>query len=305
MKKGYLVVILVLVSAIAVSGCISQTGKAVEKPNSPPDSEIQETENLSEGDEGSGELEIQQDTTVISKVVDGDTVKLDTGKSVRLIGINAPESGQACSSEATNKLKEFVLGKEVILEKDVEDKDQYDRLLRYIHVDGTFVNLEMVRLGLAHKFDYGSNTKYSSQFEQAEDEAKQNQGCLWKKSQESYILDKCISITNFHFNAAGNDNYNLNDEFVTFENKCSYSIDTMGWTVKDETANHIYTFPSFTFNPASSFTLYTGIGQNTNNALYWGRTPASYAAIWNNNGDTLFLRESNGDLVLTQSYIGY
>ncbi len=165
--------------------------------------------------------------------------------------------------------------------------------------------MTIVRLGLAHKYEYGSNTKYSTQFEQAENEAKQNEGCLWKSSQKDYIVDQCIYITKFHFNAAGNDNYNLNDEYVTFRNKCSYSIDMTGWTIKDNTASHIYTIPSFTFQTGATFTLYTGTGTNTNSALYWGRTSGNYAAIWNNNGDTLFLRDLSGNLVLTQSYSGY
>lgn len=114
-----------------------------------------------------------------------------------------------------------------------------------------------------------------------------------------------IYITNFHFNAAGDDNYNLNNEYVTFGNKCSYSIDMTSWTIKDETASHLYAIPPFTFQAGSTFTLFTGTGTNTNSALYWGRTSGNYAAIWNNNGDTLFLRDSSGNLVLSQSYSGY
>lgn len=242
---------------------------------------------------------------MVSSVLDGDTIKLSNGETVRLIGLNAPEWGQECSPEATAKLNDFVLGKEVILEQDVDDKDQYGRLLRYIYVNGTFINLEIVRLSLAHKYEYGSNTKYSSQFEQAENEAKENKGCLWKLEDINYIQDKCIQITNFHFNAAGDDNYNLNNEYVTFENRCSYSINMDGWTIKDETASHIYTIPSFTSQSGATFTLYTGTGANTDSALYWGRASGDYAAIWNNGGDTLFLRDSKGNLVLSQSYSGY
>jgi len=244
-------------------------------------------------------------------VTDGDTIELENGETVRLIGLNAPESGQSCSSEATDKLKDFVLGKEVTLEQDVGDKDQYNRLLRYVYVDSTFVNLEMVRLGLAHKYEYGSNTKYSSKFEQAENEAKQNEGCLWKTEEINYITDKCFTITNFHFNAAGNDNYNLNDEYITLKNTCDYYINMDGWTIKDETSreDHIYYFPQFSVEGDNTITLYTGEGTNTftfnGHKLYWGRTSGNYAAIWNNNGDTLFLRDSNGNLVLSQSYSGY
>jgi micrococcal nuclease len=242
----------------------------------------------------------------VSTVIDGDTVELENGETVRLIGINAPEAGRPCYTESKNKLEELTKGKTVKLERDVVDKDIYNRLLGYIYVDDTFVNLEIVRLGFAHAYEYGSNTKYSTQFKQAEDEAKQNEGCLWKSEEINYIQDRCIYITNFHFNAAGNDNYNLNDEYVTFKNKCSYSIDMTSWTVKDETASHLYTFPPFVFQAVATFTLYTGTGVNTNSAVYWGRTSGNYAAIWNNEGgDTLFLRDSSGNLVLSQSYSGY
>ena len=129
--------------------------------------------------------------------------------------------------------------------------------------------------------------------------------CLWKSEEINYIQDQCIYVTNFHFNAAGDDNYNLNDKYITLKNKCSYSIDMTGWTIKDETASHLYTIPSFTFQGGSTFNLFTGTGTNTNSALYWGRTTGNYAAIWNNGGDTLFLRDNNGNLVLSQSYSGY
>ncbi|HLF54833.1 MAG TPA: thermonuclease family protein [Candidatus Nanoarchaeia archaeon] len=251
------------------------------------------------------DLESEEESITVSYVLDGDTFKLSNGKTVRLIGLNAPESGQSCSSEATAKLNEFVLGKEVTLEQDADNEDQYGRLLRYVYVGNTFVNLEIVELGLAHKYEYGSNTKYSSEFEQAENEAKQIESCLWKSEEVNYIQDKCIYVTNFHFNSAGDDNYNLNDEYVTFGNKCSYSISMDSWTVKDETASHIYAIPSFAFQSGATFTLYTGTGTNTNSALYWGRISGDYAAIWNNGGDTLFLRDSNGNLVLSKSYSGY
>jgi len=247
----------------------------------------------------------QSATTIVSYVLDGDTIKLSTGETVRLIGINAPEEGGKCYQESKKFLEDFIFDKEIILEKDVQDEDQYGRLLRYVFADGDNVNYEIVSLGFAHTYEYGSNTKYSSQFEQAENEAKQNEGCLWKLEEINYIQDQCISIWDFHFNAEGDDNYNLNDEFVVFKNKCSYSVDMTDWTIKDETASHLYTVPSFTFQASSTFTLFTGTGTNTNSALYWGRTSGNYAAIWNNNGDTLFLRDSNGNLVLTQAYSGY
>lgn len=232
---------------------------------------------------------------IVSYVIDGDTLILTNDERVRLIGINAPESGQNCYLESKNKLEELVDSNEVTLEKDVSDKDMYGRLLRYVYIDSLFVNLEMVRLGYATAYEYPPDTKYSVQIANAENEAKTNQyGCIWKPSEE----EECITIINFHYDAEGNDNYNLNDEYVTFKNGCSYSIDMTSWTVKDE-ATHIYTFPTFSLGDGNSVTLYSGIGTNTETELYWGR---SYGAVWNNDGDTLYLRDSNGDLVLSHSY---
>ena len=242
---------------------------------------------------------------IVSNIIDGDTIKLLRGEGVRLIGINAPGVGEKCYEEAKEFLEDFILGKEVSLERDVEDRDQYGRLLRYVFIDGYNVNYEMIYLGFAHKYEYGSNTKYSSWFEEAENKSKENEGCLWTKPEEDYA--NCFVITNFHFNAAGEDNYNLNDEYVTLKNKCNYQIDMTNWMVKDETSiyDHKYYFPYFILQSGLSVTLYTGTGINTNSKLYWKRQEGNYAEIWNNNGDTLFLRDNQGNFVLSKSYGGF
>ncbi len=156
----------------------------------------------------------------------------------------------------------------------------------------------MVRLGYAEADEYPPDTKYSSLLNEAENKAKENELGIWKASD----YKDCFVISDFNYDAEGNDNYNLNDEYINFGNICSYSIDMTGWTVKDETASHIYTFPSFVFQAKATLTLYTGTGENTNSALYWGRKSGNYAAIWNNDGDTLFLRDKGGKLVLSYSY---
>ena len=230
---------------------------------------------------------------VVSEVTDGDTIKLQSGEKVRLIGINTPETGQYYSSEAKNKLKEFVQGKIIKLEKDVSDADRYGRLLRYVYVDDLFVNLEMIRLGYAEAYKYPPDVKYSNLFEEAENEAKAKSLGIWKKSNEN-----CIVVLKFNYDAEGNDNYNLNDEYVILNNICSKIIELNDWTIKDE-ATHIYTFSNFNFDANAQVTLYTGSGQDTSTELYWGMTST---AVWNNGGDTLFLRDNNGNLVLEESY---
>lgn len=72
-------------------------------------------------------------------IIDGDTidVKFADGNTERIhyIGINTPETGEKCSSEATDYNKKLVGNKEIKLIQDVSDRDKYNRLLRYVCVD--------------------------------------------------------------------------------------------------------------------------------------------------------------------------
>jgi len=257
------------------------------------------TEEKSEKIEQEKELtppEISVTTAIADYVIDGDTVKLRNGEKVRLIGINTPEMGQPYSSEAKNKLKELIEGKEVTLEKDITDRDQYGRLLRYIWLGDILINLEMVRLGYANSYSYPPDIKYQDQIVATEREAREEKIGLWAPAEVS----ACVIISYMHADAAGNDNYNLNDEYVIFKNICSQEFNVTDWTVKDE-ATHIFSFPSFHFAPQATVTLYSGSGTNTTDRLYWNRADERYA-IWNNTGDTVYLRDANGNLVLEYSY---
>lgn len=115
----------------------------------------------------------------VSDVIDGDTIRIRDNKIVRLIGINAPETNEPCYSEAKEKLEKLIEYKKVRLEKDVKDKDEYGRLLRYVYVDDLFVNSEMIRLGLAKFEEIGPNTKYSSLFLDLENKARKARRCIW------------------------------------------------------------------------------------------------------------------------------
>jgi len=110
---------------------------------------------------------IDRDTTetaIVTRVIDGDTIELADGQRVRYIGIDTPEKGEYFFEEATAKNSELVLGKEVGLEKDVSETDQYGRLLRYVYVGDLFVNAELVRLGYAREAYYPPDTKHCDEF---------------------------------------------------------------------------------------------------------------------------------------------
>lgn len=91
----------------------------------------------------------EEPTYVVTHVVDGDTVDLDSGDTVRLVGIDTPERGECGFGPAQSTMKRLVLGKEVTLVASDEEADEYGRLLRYVEVGGVDVGLRMVRKGLA------------------------------------------------------------------------------------------------------------------------------------------------------------
>ncbi len=126
----------------------------------------------------------------VSKVIDGDTVII-AGESVRLLGMDTDERGYPCYNEAKKRIEELILDKEVVLESDAEDKDRYDRRLRYIFLDGENINLQLVREGLAVARFSPENKKYKKEILDAELYARENKlGCKWREVEEEEIIEE-------------------------------------------------------------------------------------------------------------------
>lgn len=151
-----------------------------------------------------------EETAYVVRVIDGDTIEVFTPngvkEKVRYIGVNAPESadpvkspqnGGAASAfnrvnprrvaqcfgrEAAERNYELVAGRMVRLARDVNNRDKYGRLLRYVYLTDTartFVNLEIVRQGYAAVATYPPDIKYASEFLAAEREARVADRGLW------------------------------------------------------------------------------------------------------------------------------
>lgn len=91
---------------------------------------------------------------LVVKVVDGDTLWVEgdgtSKEKIRLIGYDTPEKGECGFDDATAYLTNLVDGKSVTLESGVSsDKDKYNRLLRYVSVNGKDVGTSMIEAGLA------------------------------------------------------------------------------------------------------------------------------------------------------------
>ena len=99
---------------------------------------------------------------MVRRVVDGDTLVLENGERVRLIGVDTPETKhpkkpvEYFGKEASRFTRKMVEGKRVRLEFDQANaytghKDKYRRTLAYVFLeDGTFLNAEIIKQGYGH-----------------------------------------------------------------------------------------------------------------------------------------------------------
>ena len=125
----------------------------------------------------------------VPRVIDGDTIVVEpvdpaTGEpgkqeTIRYIGMDTPETVsptkpvECYGHEASDQNKALVLGKYVAIARDAGDKDKYGRLLRFVYLlDGTFINLDLVKNGYARVFTVPPNTEFEPDFKAAAASAK-------------------------------------------------------------------------------------------------------------------------------------
>ncbi|MBD3260085.1 MAG: hypothetical protein GF334_00100 [Candidatus Altiarchaeales archaeon] len=240
----------------------------------------------------------------VSQVIDGDSIIVEGLGEVRILGINAPEIGQPYYKDAKEQLAKLVSGKTIELESDEESKDKYGRNLRYVFLDGKNIAVKMVEEGLATVYILPPNTKYETQLRQAWERCLSDKSNLCETPRTG-CDNRCIGVAYFNWNAEGNDCENLNDEYVSFKNTCEIDCGLTGWSVKDESSRDPYVFPEYTLKSLSEVTLYTGDGKNTHTNLFWNNTGMECNSIWNNAGDTLYLRNKEGELILSHTYKGF
>lgn len=139
----------------------------------------------------------------VTKHVDGDTVYIKrqdgTEEKLRFIGVNTPETKHPTKGvefygkEASNYTKKELSGKTIYLEKDVSDKDRYDRLLRYIWLqEPTEINEKEIREkmfnarllldGYAQVSTFPPDVKYQDIFLKLQEEARESNKGLWGES---------------------------------------------------------------------------------------------------------------------------
>ena len=122
------------------------------------------------------------------RVIDGDTLIFAPHATVRLIGVDTPETVkpehpvEAFGPEATAFTREFLAGGEARLSFDRERVDRFGRFLAYVWVDERMLNEELVRAGLARfeaHFSYSQANK--DRFRRAQQEARREHLGIWSQ----------------------------------------------------------------------------------------------------------------------------
>ncbi|MCH7850608.1 MAG: thermonuclease family protein [Nanoarchaeota archaeon] len=193
----------------------------------------------------------------VARVIDGDTFEDNNGQRYRLKGINTPETNEPFYEEA----KEFVI--QNIENKSIEINsygiDKYQRILAY-----SKINKDLLEEGLAYLYYYGTDSNYN-ELKKAEEGARISEVGLWKKSPNA----NCIELINLKFKESPK--RCTNNEQLVLKNSCNIDLNII---IKDD-ATHIYK------------------EKILQNSIFI----KNFSCIWNNAGDTLYVRDELGLLI--------
>lgn len=227
---------------------------------------------------------IEGKEAIVEKIIDGDTIVIENKTSVRLLGINSPEKGELYYEEAKKFLEDSVLNEKVYLEFGTKRYDQYNRILGFVFLGNKNMNIELVKQGFANVYilDY---KRYEKQLRAAWQDCIKNKKNLCESSEN--VCASCIKLKEF----------NHKNQEVIFYNNCNFECELTKWQIKDE-GRKKFIFPEFILKGNSSIMIKIGEGNNSPNVLFWEEDDY----IWTEAGDTLFLRDNEGKLVLWRSY---
>lgn len=206
----------------------------------------------------------------IERVIDGDTV-VANGTSIRMLGINTPEKGEMYYSEAKAFLENLVLNKSVRIER--HGKDLYKRDLAFLFIDDENLNVKIVENGFANVYIL-DNKIYETQLREAWENCVNKNINFCKKSDDKCA--NCISLKELDYKK----------DIAVFENVCDFDCNLNGWSIKDE-GRKKFVFDSVLKSDESVEVTADDFGQEY---------------VWTDTGDTLFLRDKDGGLVLWESY---
>jgi micrococcal nuclease len=226
----------------------------------------------------------EKDFVIVERVIDGDTVVVN-GSSLRLLGINTPERGEEYYKEAKDYLENLVLNKTVYLKYGKDKFDRYGRTLAYIFLGNENINMKIVENGFGNFYFPSGKDQYYKDFFWAWEDCIASQKGLCEKSID--ICSSCIDLVKI----------NMKKQESIFANVCNFDCDLTNWKIKDEGRKN-FIFPEFVLERQTKVKVEIGEDKDTKNILFW----SGEDYVWTKTGDTLFLRDSVGKLVIWESY---
>ena len=241
------------------------------------------------------------------RVVDGDTLVIERDRveeRVRIIGINTPESGECLADAAGERLAELVADGPIELIPDTTDTDSFGRLLRYVETGTGAIVVDvgavLVAEGLAIARRYEPDVARAATYERLQDDARASRVGLWAPDACGPATEAAGTIeVRVNADPPGDDTDALDGEWVEFINTTNDKIDLAGFTVADESASNRFSFDEAVLAPLGTLRLVTGCGTDTDTVVHWCATGS---AVWNNDGDTVFLRDRAGNIVVATTY---
>tara|TARA_R110002096_G_scaffold257381_1_gene450913 strand:+ start:262763 stop:263563 length:801 start_codon:yes stop_codon:yes gene_type:complete len=127
-------------------------------------------------------------TSRVVEVIDGDTLVLENNVTVRLVGLQAPKIALGRENfkewplgyEAKDALRDLTLGKTVSLYYGGREMDRYGRALAHLFLDdGTWVQSEMLNLGMARVYSFSDNRSVVGEMLEIEKKARSRSDGIW------------------------------------------------------------------------------------------------------------------------------
>jgi endonuclease YncB( thermonuclease family) len=235
-------------------------------------------------------------TATVVKVYDGDTFTLDNGDKVRLKWVNTPERKppEPFHAEATRVTEKMVLGRQVSLLVDPDNaRDGYGRLIAGILVGEQNLSLRLIEEGLGHVFLIPPEPDDPSELLAAQERARAARKGIWSTDRYASTLH----ISSFHADARGDDDINVNGEYLRLCNITAQPLDVAGYALVNR-AGERFELPSLIVPAGHTVIVTTGRGEHQADPslqlqIYLGRG----APIWDDAHDVATLLDPAGERV--------
>lgn len=249
----------------------------------------------------------------VTGTIDGDTLRISfpegRTETVRILGIDTPEVPprgndpgtfdgitdpwllSLWGEEAALYTHQRLDGQVVTIKSDraAGTRDSYGRLLATLTLqDGSDYGEELLRQGLARVYTR-ETFSLKDRYLAIQKEAMDARMGIWSGLEPVHGTSGQIVIANVHYDAAGDDRENLNDEYLTIRNSGTITTDLTSWQVRDSDG-FVYLLPAVSLSSGQTLDLHTGNGTPSAGKLFMG----SPVPFLNNDGDTVTLSDREG-----------